>query len=194
MTGWVNSDYIDCICSVDSYSSKQNPPWKAAYREFLVESDNCELIDGNAEFWFAYIDDDDIPELIIDTHVTAGGCFILTYHNDKVDFDIIGSNGISWYIERKNLLRNSAGQQGYYYDNIYSIADGKWNCIYHAENDEYPSANYDVDQELIRTYYIGSQKVSQSTYDSVLNSYFDMDTAIIFSNGTNAQYLLNVLE
>lgn len=194
MTGWVNSDYIDCNCSVEAYYSKQSTPWKAAYRKFVVESDDFEIIKENAVFWLAYINDDDIPELIIDTQFTAGGCYILTYFNGEVDYEIIGSNGISWYIDRNNRLLNSAGQQDNYYDDVYAIIDGKWNCIYHAENYAYPSPNYDNDQRFFKTYYIGDRVVSQKEYEDTLDFYFDMDHAIRFVNGTSAMYLLNVIQ
>ena len=185
---------MEHIGTLASSPEIQNSSWKATYREYLLSSDNTELTDGHSVFWLAYIDNDDIPELIIDTQVTAGGCYILTCHNGKVDCEIIGSNGISWYIERNNRLLNSAGQQGNYYDDVYSIKNGKWNRIYHAENYEYPSANYDIDHKLIWTYYIEDQKVSKSKYVNTLNSYFDKSDAIEFTNGISTRYLLNELE
>lgn len=191
LNGWVSMEHIGTLASSPEI---QNSSWKATYREYLLSSDNTELTDGHSVFWLAYIDNDDIPELIIDTQVTAGGCYILTCHNGKVDCEIIGSNGISWYIERNNRLLDSAGQQGNYYDDVYSIKNGKWNRIYHAENYEYPSANYDIDHKLIWTYYIEDQKVSKSKYVNTLNSYFDKSDAIEFTNGISTRYLLNELE
>ena len=194
MTGWVDSDYIDCNCNSDAYHIAQNSSWKAAYRKFIIDRDNYELTNDSAEFWLAYINSDDIPELVIDTHVTAGGCYILTYHDGKVNYEIIGSNGISWYIAKHNLLLNSAGQQGNYYDDVYSISHGEWNRVYHAENYELPSKNYDVDQELIQSYYINNQRVTKEEYNLTLNSYFDKSNAIMLVNGINAQHLFDALQ
>lgn len=191
LNGWVSMEFIGT--HYPSYP-EQPSAWKTAYRKYLIESDNFELTDQNAEFWLAYVDDDNIPELIIDTHVTAGGCYILTYHDGRIDYEIIGSNGITWYIARKNLLLNSAGQQGNYYDDIYSINHGIWDRIYHAENYEYPSQNYPIDQKLIQTYYIGNQQVTENEYNRTLRSYFDMTNAIMLTNGISAQHLLDTLQ
>ena len=105
LSGWVSLDYLD-----RSPASQSDSFWKAAYRNHLSESGLLLNTEDTSVFWLAYVDNDDIPELIIDTQITAGGCHILTYHHGKVDSEIIGCNGYSWYIERENRLLNSAGQ------------------------------------------------------------------------------------
>lgn len=203
MTGWVDSDYVDCACTSSAYLNNTSPPtnipqqnnsWKIAYRQYLSENSILHNLDNYAVFWLAYIDNDSIPELIIDTTIVAGGCHVLTYHNGIVDSLLIGSTGIPSYIEKKNLLLDSAGHQGNYYDTVYTIANGKWKQVYHAENYEYPSFNYDVDQRLIHTYHINKHEVSKEEYHSVLNKHFDTKQSIRLINGTSIKELMKTLE
>lgn len=195
MTGWVNSDYIDCDCTHIEYIRQHNTSsWKKAYQEYLSLNEILHNIEDSAVFWLAYINDDSVPELIIDTRIVAGGCHVLTYHNGKVGSVLIGSTGIPAYIEKENLLLDSAGHQGNYYDTVYTIHDGRWQQVYHAENYEYPSLNYDVDQQFIRTYHINDHEVSKHEYDSTLNKHFDTTQSIRLINGTSVKELMKTLK
>ena len=51
--------------------------WQAAYVEYI------EKLEWNRDCTYSliYVDDDDIPELVIDSGFEAGGCEILTYHS-----------------------------------------------------------------------------------------------------------------
>jgi len=94
--------------------------WRTAYREWLTENG-----DAYNTYALIYVNDDDIPELAVDTGAEAGGCRILTY----------GSAGLQalqtqrrhfTYIRRGNLLLNSDGHMDSYYDYVYTISGGGW--------------------------------------------------------------------
>lgn len=95
--------------------------WKKAYLEYLSAfeyADSC-------TYSFIYVDEDEIPELVIDTSVEAGGCQILTWHEGNAD--VLQTSRLYFtYIEKGNLLCNSEGNMGYYYDNVYTIKGGMW--------------------------------------------------------------------
>lgn len=189
MTGWVNMQYI---ASNSVQVNSEDCSWKSAYRNYLLSNPIGDLINGGV-FWLVYVDEDSTPELIIDTQVTAGGCHILTCHNGKVDSEIVGSNGCSYYIEKGNRLLNSAGQMGSYYDQVYAIENGKWQSVYYAENDELPSATYETDHSFVRSYYIGNRKVSRSEYRKTLETHFDSSKRTELTHGTDVSELMGVL-
>lgn len=187
LTGWVSMKYLE------KQTNHSDADWKKAYRDYISENNLIKNLKDCAVYWFAYIDNDDIPELIIDSGITAGGCHIITYHNKQVHSVTIGSNGFTWYIERENLVLNSAGQQGSYYDAVYMIDNGKWKQIYHSENYEFPSPNDETQQQLIQTYYIDGIEVNKTEYVQSLSCHFPKNNAIKLTDGISVAYLDNEL-
>lgn len=185
LNGWVSMDYL----SSQPVSSGSREPWKRAYLDYIIRNDLiCDPDDE--EFWLFDMNGDDIPELGYNTGITAGGFHVLTYHNGKVSAEVIGCNGYSYYIEKENLLLNSSGQMGNYRDIVYSIKNGKWKQIYYADNQEY----YDSDtDEIVHTYSVDGQSVSEAKYDELLNAHFDLSRSTMLVNGTSVKQLRRVL-
>ena len=107
----------DCIEQDDSSLEE----WNQAYLNYLEEdnyTDNC-------TYSLIHVDDDNIPEMVVDTGFEAGGCQFLTFHDHVLDVWQSARLNVT-YIERGNLICNSDGNMGYYYDNVYTIQDGKW--------------------------------------------------------------------
>ena len=95
--------------------------WQAAYIEYIEGFERK----GSCYYSLIYVDEDDIPELVIDTGSAADGYFIVTFHNGVTD--VLQTLRLEFtYIERKNLLLNSSGNTGSYFDYIHSIENGKW--------------------------------------------------------------------
>ena len=95
--------------------------WQAAYMEYIEEFERKE----SCYYSLIYVDEDDIPELVIDTGSAADGCFLVTFHNGVTD--ILQTVRLEFtYMEKKNLLLNSSGNTGFYFDYIHSIENGKW--------------------------------------------------------------------
>ena len=58
--------------------------WKKDYKEFLEKNP----VEGEeVSFALIYVDEDDIPELVIDTGIEASGCQILTWHDGVMASD-----------------------------------------------------------------------------------------------------------
>lgn len=101
-------------------ATKQADNWKKQYVEYLknVDSNNysgCEYI---------YMNNDDIPELMILGSNTAAGNILVTSDNMTIDTKIIASGNI-YYAEKNNELDVESGRQGVYDYKIYKINDGK---------------------------------------------------------------------
>ena len=94
--------------------------WKKQYIEYLKNVDSKNY--GGCEY--IYMNNDDIPELMILGSNTAAGNILVTSDNTTIDSKIIAS-GKMYYAEKSNELDNASGHQGVYVYEIYKIIDGK---------------------------------------------------------------------
>ncbi len=154
-------------------------PWAKAYYDHLIDFDReygQSEYDGleYRNYEYIYVNDDDIPELVMQGQSEAIGNIILTYHDGIID-ELQTSRLYFDYLERKNQLRNSDGHMGGYYDYVYSIQNGKWvmtNCgEYYVEDN---SQMWD-DEDLI--YEWDGEKVSSSEYNKALEEVYDISSA-----------------
>lgn len=142
--------------------------WQAAYAEYIEElewSRDC-------TYSLIYVDDDDIPELVIDSGFEAGGCQILTYHNGEIDV-LRTDRRLFYYIEKQNLFNNTGGLMGYYFDRIYSIENGKWICVADGEQTEMIGEN-----DWVFQYKWDGEEVEEGVYKQSLDAVFDMEQKI----------------
>ena len=94
--------------------------WKKQYIEYLKNVDSKNY--GGCEY--IYMNNDDIPELMILGSTTAAGNILVTSDNTTIDTKIIAS-GKMYYAEKSNELYIESGRQGVYAYTIYKISDGK---------------------------------------------------------------------
>ena len=94
--------------------------WKKQYIEYLKNVDSKNY--GGCEY--IYMNNDDIPELMILGSNTAAGNILVTSDNSTIDTKIIAS-GKMYYAEKSNELYIESGRQGVYAYTIYKISDGK---------------------------------------------------------------------
>lgn len=132
-----------------------------AYEKYVRENFQGSSLDE--PYSFIYLDDDYIPELVIDTGVQASGTNIVTYANRAVGTTVGPNVG---YIERYNLLLVVGGHQGEYYDAVYSIRNGDLVEVWRGMWEE----NVDENGNFIYRYYINSEEVSQEEYRSRLSN------------------------
>ena len=144
--------------------------WQAAYAKYIEDFKWKE----GAKYSLIYVDEDDIPELLIDD---AGGesygCLILTFYNGVTDVLQTWRRGFT-YIEKGNLLNNSSGIMGHYHDRIWTIENGKWVYVTGGElfmtmgenNREY--FNYEWEGE----------PVEEEEYEEKLAEVYDREQAI----------------
>ena len=133
-----------------------------------------------ADYALAFIDGDDIPELIADSGFTADGGEVCTVFNNKINTLDIWTFGAS-YIEGKNALHSGGGHMDSYFDDVYKIENGRF--IKTA------SGEYGLDEEFdfndfsggdIEDYYIyhwNDKKVSKGQYNKKLKNAFDTSLA-----------------
>lgn len=159
--------------------------WQQAYLAYMDADEEYYSVEYAAEYAYSliYVDDDDIPELMINTRSGAGGYLILTFHDSVLDVWRITPDVT--YIERGNLICNSGGKMGYYYDNVYTIQDGKWvyvdggihgdgpNGIQLDENGDYIEFFYWDEEE-----HWNGEEITKEEYEAHLNAIYPTEQSV----------------
>ena len=160
--------------------------WKQAYLNYLKKDNYA----ATCTYSLIYVDDDNIPEMVIDTGFEAGGCRFLTFHDHVLDVWQSGRLNVS-YIERGNLICNSDGNMGHYYDNVYTIQDGKWvyvdggirgdgpDGVQFDENDDYIEFFYWTGEE--QEYWVG-EEMTEEEYEARLNAIYPKEQSMYPQN------------
>ncbi len=182
---------------------KEFEDWKEAYLAYL---DAIEVVEEDADrytYGLIYIDEDEIPELSIGRVNEAGGRFILTYHDAVLDGWQSSRSNVT-YIEKGNLICNSDGNNGCFYDDVYTIQDGKWcfvaggdwgfgpDGIQYDENGEYVfgyvwnGENEDAD-------WWSGEEMSEEEYNVRLNSVYPTEQAVPVRNSYSLEEIRSVL-
>lgn len=143
--------------------------WKRAYLTY-IHSEGWYM--GHCTFSLIYVDDDDIPELMIDTGFEAGGCCILTFHDHELDAWQSGRLNVT-YIERGGLVCNSDGNMGYYYDDVYAIRDGKWVFVDGGNWGDGPNGvQLDENGNIMDFFYWDDRELTREEYEARLDAIY----------------------
>lgn len=147
--------------------------WEQAYLEYITSLEYA----GSYTYSLIYVDEDEIPELVKDTGVEAGGCEILTWHEGVLD--ILQTYRLNFtYIEKKNLLCNSDGLMGYYYDSVYTIEDGQWSFFGGGEyHDPESGPQLDENDDFIYEYYWLKEPVEEEEYQERFHAIYPENEA-----------------
>lgn len=160
--------------------------WKQAYLNYLKKDNYA----ATCTYSLIYVDDDNIPEMVIDTGYEAGGCRFLTFHDHVLDVWQSGRLNVS-YIERGNLICNSDGNMGHYYDNVYTIQDGKWvyvdggirgdgpDGVQIDENGDYVEFFYWTGEK--QEYWVG-EEMTEEEYEARLNAIYPKEQSMYPQN------------
>ena len=160
----------------------QEPPytadeaeWKKAYYDFVIGNEDLQYIyqdeRDQVNFYLIYIEDNDVPELYMDSLNGSIGDMVATYHG-AVDYMMyIGPYGACEYVEGSGRFANSDGRMGYYTDTIYKIENG---VITIADGGTWTEdVNPDNPDELLHNYSWNGETVDESTYYTYKNQAYD---------------------
>jgi hypothetical protein len=126
-----------------------------------------------------YLDDDDIPELVAHGSYEAVGNLICTYYDGNVYQNQL-SRLLFSYIPKENLLCNTGGNMGYYYDIVSSLENGelKQLAIGNYQDNDGGELNFDEDGNLKLEYFWNDNPVSEEEYYKQLNAVFNTDKSV----------------
>lgn len=141
--------------------------WRKAYLDYL----NTEVAPCAREvsFTFIYLDDDDIPEMFIDTGIEASGQAIIGYYDGEIVegyFSRIGSQ----YIEKSGLVYTNTGHMGFYPLDITKYENGKFTVIGSGI-----ACFTDENSPDTLTYEWEGEQVSEETFDSKVAEFYDLE-------------------
>lgn len=165
--------------SVEETDAIESPTeWGQAYLEYLDKLADDPYDDPlDYSYSLAYIDDDDIPELWIDTNVEAGGELIVTYNNGETTEQQLSRIGSS-YIPKSGLIYTDTGHMDYYpvyitklENGIFSnLASGIYYMSEEALNIIRETEYYD---ESLYTYEWEDREVTEDEFDRNISNYID---------------------
>ena len=148
--------------------------WKDAYIKVLEDT----LANEWSGFTLIYLDDDDVPELVMAGEYAAMGNILVAYTEDGVKKNQLDRLNFS-YIERGNQLCNSEGLMDYYYDLVYTLQDGQLvltdEGYYGAEDNS--NVRFDENGEPIYQYKWNGKQVTKDEYAEGLNAAYDQSKA-----------------
>lgn len=145
--------------------------WCEAYASYIAR-------DGREGGSYALIDvnGDSIYELVIEGTNEAEGNVILTYNEDGIDE--LQTARLSFdFVPGGNVLRNSDGHMGYYYDDLYTIEDGRWFMLESGWYEMDSNNEYDDYGWMNLNYFWDGASVSKSDYYTRLQELYDFDGA-----------------
>ena len=140
-----------------------------------------EWSDEYGEMSLIYIDDDDIPELVIVWSTSAAGIQIYTVSDGKPVSVHLGMGEVS-YIDRQNIFVAKGGRMGHYYDTVYSIQNGEFKALHTGQYGEEETDDEEI--PFINYWRWDDAEVSESEYEEKLGSVFD--GSIAMSSSENA--------
>lgn len=153
--------------------------WKDAYIDIVKKADPYEW-EG---FTLIYLDDDDVPELIMAGSDEARGNVLVAYTKDGVKENQLNRLFFT-YIERGNQLCNSEGLMDYYYDLVLTLRDGELvltdQGYYGAEDNT--NVQFDENGERIYRYEWNGKQVTKDEYAKALNAVYDQSKATVGYN------------
>lgn len=147
--------------------------WKQAYINWVNQRPDWTyvLFDVNG---------DDIPEIVAHSGNMADGGAVGTYANGKVQEIPIARGGLI-SVQGQNVVDNSDGHVGRYYDCVYKIDDGRWVQIGDGEYGDNGDTTMETDKygnSTIKFVYTwNGEKVSEDEYSANLKKLIDVDLA-----------------
>lgn len=158
----VDGYYINII-----YNTEDNSSWKQLYLDY-IDKYVSEYGDNEDYYNLIFVNDDEIPELIIcgQSHITS--TYFCWVYNDKLlqlNLNWAGSDGVT-YIERNALLRDCGNWQGNGQDTIYNFDGKDINII--------SSGKFD---HTLDSFTWENKSVSESEYKQCMKSVFDTTKA-----------------
>lgn len=163
-------------------AEKKTKDWKEIYLEYLDKYEKDTWAVNAWTYSLIYVNEDDIPELVIDSGIEAGGCEILTYYEGAVD--VLKNYRLNFdYIEKGNRFCNSDGNMGSYYDYVYTIENGKWTCIGEGRyGDGENGVQQDENGDFIYVYSWEGESVDEQEYAQRLSEVYDKQKAVTPQN------------
>lgn len=162
---------------INNYKDEEYVEAVKAYKQYIQENRVVE----SASYYLINVNDDQIPELVIDTHSGAYGTTICTYDGKVVQSVSRGQSGVMYNVFHNNLFLNYGGHMGVYFDYVYKIDNGKPVKLYAGDYEEPYGTRTEFKYtwtEISESGESNSKEVTKDEYETELNSAFNPNEAI----------------
>ncbi|MCH5280153.1 MAG: hypothetical protein J1E61_01695 [Lachnospiraceae bacterium] len=150
--------------------------WQEAYEDFLLSYQPEHAGPASKEephFNLAYVDEDDIPELIIiDGLAHSHGGNVYTWYEGKVVYiGMYGQYGGFGYLDKENLIHDSYDGADVYHDGFYKIEGGEEVLLAFFTTRRTLADPEAFTEEMVTTYYVDKEEVTKAEYDKQRDLY-----------------------
>ena len=186
-TGYVKNTYLE-LSDIPKSVEYKGKTWQKAYAAAIRNEK-----DAGCTYCLIDVDGNDIPEMVVNTGFEAGGCLIYTYSDGQAH--VLPTNRLHFtYLPGQNLLCNSEGSMGYYYDIISRIQDGKWEIVARGE---YDTTTGECDEErgryICQNYTWNQKPVTREAYMAAFDAIYDEESAVEPSGCVDYDTIMKVL-
>ncbi len=188
-----SQDDLDLLGSQSDLDSSE---WKQAYIDYIESGMESGIVNEASIYQLVYVNDDEIPELLINYGSVAGGGDLCTFDGEAIQTVHLYDYGFS-YMEKENMFCDSGGRMDGYYDAIYCIENGKIVELHRGDYGAEDNSHVQMDEngEPIYLYYWDDKEVSKSEYQERLLSVYDSsDTVSPYDNAYDFNEILGVIE
>ncbi len=175
-------------------------PWRQAYLDYLTSDTDFINYRDNGDsltYTLIYLDENDVPELFIDSGVEAGGQLIATYYDGKVKnqhFPRIGSQ----YIEKTGLVYTNTGHMDYYPLSITKLENGEFTVlgsgIAYMTDEDREKMVADENYPYTLTYEWEDEAVSEEQFNANVEKLYDLEKSKYPDNFYTYDEFLSVVE
>ena len=157
----------------------KNEAWKQAYIDFIESDPDIDLADDMCTCGLIYLDNDDIPELIIEYSSEAAGTAIVSFKNGEAVSCQFSRHGGIQYLEREGYVYNGAGVMGVMYDEFAFLDTegfhdlGRGSRVDENQTFENYTIFYWNDEEVSEEEYYANADIFDLTSAKSWNSYSD---------------------
>lgn len=132
-----------------------------AYEKYVRENFS-KAVAHDSPYSFIYMNNDNIPELVVDGEYSFSGNLICTYSNGVVALNT--DRLMLGYVEKKNILHNPFAYMGYFSDDVYSIKKGKFVKVWSGHYEDKEDGKIPIEH----TYYYKGVEISEKKYKAKL--------------------------
>ena len=162
--------------------------WQEAYAAYIKRRENINWMQDYDRYSLIYVDDDEIPELYIDTGGMATGEFVVSFYDGHMGVMNRGRVGLC-YMEHGGLLYSESGNMGFYPCNIYRLLKGEFSEIgtgWCTETYDGENVNFD--------YFWEGRPVEETEYEAQIAELIDKPACVEPEKLYTKEEILEILE
>lgn len=162
--------------------------WQEAYAAYIKRRENINSVQDYTRYSLIYVDDDEIPELYIDTGGMVTGEFVVSFYDGHMGVMNRGRVGLC-YMEHSGLLYSESGNMGFYPCNIYRLLKGEFSEIgtgWCTETYDGENVNFD--------YFWEGRPVEETEYEAQIAELIDKPACVEPEKLYTKEEILEILE